>query len=49
MKGEFRVAELYDVKNDPTETVNLAVDVTYNKTMKNLSVQLEKGWKAAMP
>ena len=48
-KGTFRVAELYDVKNDPTETNNLAVDDKYKEAMSGLSGLLAKGWRNALP
>ena len=51
-KGErvaFKMAELYDVINDPTETTNLAVEEKQAELMKELSIQLEKGWRNAIP
>ena len=39
-----RVAEeLYDLKNDPNELINLAVDPAYQKTLDEMRAQLE-GW-----
>jgi len=48
-KGDFKVAELYDSINDPTETNNLAVEEKHAELIKQLSIQLEKGWKDAIP
>ena len=39
-----RVAEeLYDLKNDPNELINLAGDPAYQKTLEKMRAQLE-GW-----
>jgi uncharacterized sulfatase len=43
------VAELYDLKTDPFETVNLADDETHAARRKELSGLLHAGWKAALP
>jgi len=41
--------ELYDHRNDPLETINVAYDDAYKKTVINLAKQLKLGWKAALP
>ena len=48
-KGEFVTAELYDRKNDPTETMNIANDEMQKDRVKKLSEQLKGGWKKAIP
>ena len=48
-RGAFKVAELYDAVNDPTETTNLAVDEKHRETIEKLSIQLEEGWRNALP
>ncbi|NLX96242.1 MAG: sulfatase, partial [Rhodopirellula sp.] len=41
--------ELYDYHDDPGETVNLAHRPEYEERRKELTNQLHKGWKAALP
>lgn len=41
--------ELYDHQTDPHENVNLAVMPEHAKTVAELSAQLTKGWRAALP
>ena len=41
--------ELYDHKKDPDENVNIANQLENIKLVDQLSEQLHKGWKAAMP
>lgn len=48
-RGELKGTELYDVVNDPTETVNIAADVKYNEVLTGLSAQLASGWRSAKP
>lgn len=48
-KGKLSGVELYDHENDPGESVNLAADIAYSDQVKELSKQLDSGWKAAMP
>ena len=48
-RGEFKVAELYDLINDPTETNNIAVEEKNAELLNQLSAQLEKGWRNAIP
>jgi len=48
-RGAFKIAELYDVVNDPTETVNLAAGTQHKEVVQKLSVQLDKGWQNALP
>ncbi len=48
-RGEFRIAELYDAINDPTETTNLAVNKEYIKIIEQLSIKLEDGWRKSVP
>lgn len=48
-KGQLRNIELYDREKDPHEKVNIAQNEALSSTVKELSSQLEKGWKAARP
>lgn len=48
-RGEYQSAELYDSKNDPTETVNIAGEEEYKEVVTKLSKQLEAGWRRAVP
>jgi len=48
-KGELKGTELYDSKNDPSETVNLASRIELNEVKQALSKQLAGGWKEALP
>jgi iduronate 2-sulfatase len=48
-RGEFKVSELYDTVNDPTETINIAQQETYKNVISNLSIQLREGWENAKP
>lgn len=48
-RGTFKVAELYDSIKDSSETTNLAVEEKYRKLMDKLSIQLNKGWRNALP
>lgn len=41
--------ELYDHRQDPGETVNLAVDAEYGVLVERLSKMLHAGWKAVIP
>ncbi len=43
------VAELYDHRNDPLETINVASDEKYKEIVIDLAKQLKEGWKAALP
>jgi arylsulfatase A-like enzyme len=47
--GEVLANELYDLQEDPLETVNLASDPANAALIKNLAGQLSTGWKAALP
>ena len=46
-KSEFINSELYDRINDPYEKVNIANDDDQSIVVKDLSSQLERGWKGA--
>ncbi len=48
-RGEFKSAELYDRKNDPFETVNIAEDEAFIQVVAGLSKQLADGWRQAKP
>ncbi|MGQ1786807.1 sulfatase [Saccharicrinis sp. GN24d3] len=48
-RGEFKDAELYDSKNDPYETVNIADKENMSDIKAQLSKQLKDGWRKAMP
>ena len=48
-KGDFVTAELYDRKNDPTETINIAQQPAYAERVERLSAQLKGGWREALP
>ena len=41
--------ELYDMKNDPYETVNIANDLENQALVVKLADELRAGWKAALP
>ncbi|MBN2577811.1 MAG: sulfatase [Pirellulales bacterium] len=48
--GKEKVAvELYDYKNDPGETVNLAHQPEYQETIERLSAKLHAGRRGALP
>jgi arylsulfatase A-like enzyme len=49
LTGEIMARELYDLKEDPHETKNLAGDQTHSQLVSRLSAQMDKGWKAALP
>ena len=48
-KGNFAATELYDHYVDANETVNVAEDADKAEIVKQLSMQLSKGWKGALP
>ncbi|MDW3194373.1 MAG: sulfatase [Cytophagales bacterium] len=48
-RGEFKSAELYDVKNDPNETVNIVNVPLQKEVVPQLSRQLKAGWHSARP
>lgn len=47
--GDLSAIELYDHSVDPGENINIASDPGNRELIQKLSVQLEKGWKAARP
>ena len=47
-KGPVRTA-LYDLEQDPWETVNLANDPASAEARQELAELLKQGWKAALP
>lgn len=47
-KGSVRSA-LYDLKEDPWETINVVDEPAYAVVRQEMSGLLEKGWKAALP
>lgn len=48
-RGALKDIELYDRKNDPNETVNIAKQKLHNDVIKELSEKLASGWKKALP
>ncbi len=46
---EFVATELYDLREDPNETTNLAGVPNYQDTLEALANQWEMGWRAARP
>jgi arylsulfatase A-like enzyme len=42
-------AALYDLENDPWETINLADAPAYAERRKEMADLLATGWKAALP
>jgi iduronate 2-sulfatase len=49
LKGDFVASELYHRIKDPHETKNLVGLTDYKNVVSNLSEQLEKGWREAIP
>ena len=47
--GEVLARELFDYEKDPTESVNLATEPENAALMKELSEQLNAGWKSLLP
>ncbi len=47
--GDILAFELYDLQEDPLETVNIGLQEESSELVLNLSKQLNDGWKAAMP
>ena len=48
-KGELKNTELFDSKNDPNETINIAQEQEFRNIVKGLSIQLADGWQKAAP
>jgi len=48
-KGDLIAKELFDHETDPQENQNLATDPLHLNTLNNLSQQLNKGWRYALP
>ncbi|MFT7282149.1 MAG: iduronate 2-sulfatase, partial [Cyclobacteriaceae bacterium] len=46
-RGAYVDAELYDAQNDPTETINQAVNPAFKSVKEKLSDQLAAGWREA--
>jgi uncharacterized sulfatase len=44
-----RITELYDLKKDPWETVNVADDPAYAKVRTEMAMLLKSGWKSVVP
>ena len=49
LRGEITDVELYDSKNDPHETINIANKKTNKAIVEKLAKQLAAGWKNAQP
>lgn len=49
IRGKLKSIELYDSKNDPNETINIAQNQKLSKVIKELSIELNEGWKKATP
>jgi len=47
--GDFVTNELYDIKKDPEENLNVASEASYKKDVDRLSKMIEQGWRAAVP
>jgi iduronate 2-sulfatase len=47
--GEIMAVELYDLKSDPLETVNLAIDPANQSIVEKMAKILDAGWEAALP
>ena len=48
-RGELKSKELFDSKNDPYETVNMAGEKEFSEVIEDLSEQLAEGWQQAIP
>ena len=48
-KGGNVPVALYDLENDPWETINVADDPAYARTRAEMAALLQAGWKAARP
>jgi iduronate 2-sulfatase len=48
-RGEFVVDELYDIKNDPDENVNVSSKAENATAVEQLSKHLARGWRKALP
>lgn len=48
-RGELQNNELYDSKNDPTETINIVKQAQVSAVVTQLSKQLADGWQKAVP
>jgi len=46
---EVKAIELYDLRSDPDENVNVAELSENQALLKQLAEQLAQGWKAAQP
>jgi hypothetical protein len=47
--GRVLARELYDHRRNPAENVNISSDPFNLELVKQLSAQLVRGWKAALP
>jgi iduronate 2-sulfatase len=47
--GEILATELYDLQEDPLETVNMAMEESSKDLLAMMSKQLHDGWEAAVP
>ncbi len=47
--GHVAGIELYDLKKDPEENLNVAREPEYRETLSRLMLQLTEGWKGALP
>ncbi len=48
-RGVLKSTELFDSKNDPSETVNISEEPKNSNVVKRLSIQLANGWQKAIP
>ncbi len=46
---DFREYELYDLRADPNEDVNLASRPEHAATVRELADQLHAGWRSSLP
>jgi len=47
--GELAAIELYDLKKDPDENINVVSDTGYKDKADEMAQRLKEGWKAALP
>lgn len=49
IRGELKNTELFDRKNDPNESINIAAEQNLSEVVQRLSKQLADGWENAKP
>jgi hypothetical protein len=48
-RGDLLASELFDHSSDPGENYNLIGESSYEEIIADLSIQLNQGWKYALP